>query len=78
MVKPNDYLFEFTQYKKSETNLLLIQQQFAEIRSVSSAYSAIYTDGSNDGDKSSIGSCFQTGGLLYSITICQLDLQCRR
>jgi ribonuclease HI len=37
--------FELTQQKKSETNPLLIQQQFAEIRSVTSEYSAIYTDG---------------------------------
>jgi len=42
--------FELTQYKKSETNTLLIQQHFAEIRSVTSEYSAIYTDGSKDGD----------------------------
>jgi hypothetical protein len=38
--------FELTQYKKSETNPLLIQQHFAEIRSVISEYSTIYTDGS--------------------------------
>jgi hypothetical protein len=38
--------FELTQYKKSETNPLLIQQHFAEIRSATSEYSAIYTDGS--------------------------------
>jgi hypothetical protein len=38
------------QYKKSETNPLLIQQHFAEFRSVAAAYSAIYTDGSEDGD----------------------------
>jgi hypothetical protein len=43
--------FELTQYKKSETNPLLIQQHFAEIRSVTSEYSAIYTDGSKDGDR---------------------------
>ena len=35
--------FELIQYKKSETNPLLIQQQFAEIRSVTPEYSAIYT-----------------------------------
>jgi hypothetical protein len=39
--------FELTQHKKSETNPLLIQQHFAEIRSVTSEYSAIYTDGSH-------------------------------
>jgi hypothetical protein len=38
-------------YKKSETNPLLIQQHFAEIRSATSEYSAIYTDGSKDGDR---------------------------
>jgi hypothetical protein len=43
--------FELTQHKKSETNPLLIQQHFAEIRSVTSEYSAIYTDGSKDGDR---------------------------
>ena len=43
--------FELTQYKKSETNPLLIQQHFAEIRSVTSEYSTIYTDGSKDGDR---------------------------
>jgi hypothetical protein len=40
--------FELAQYKKSETNPLLIQQHFAEIRPVTSEYSAIYTDGSKD------------------------------
>ena len=40
--------------KKSESNPLLIQQHFAEIRSVTSKYSPIYTDGSKDGD--SVGS----------------------
>jgi ribonuclease HI len=39
------------QYKKSETNPLLIQQHFVEIRSVISEYSTIYTDGSKDGDR---------------------------
>jgi hypothetical protein len=43
--------FELTQYKTSETNPLLIQQHFAEVRSVTSEYSAIYTDGSKDGDR---------------------------
>jgi hypothetical protein len=37
--------------KKSETNPSLIQQHFAEIRSITSEYSAIYTDGSKDGDR---------------------------
>jgi hypothetical protein len=32
------FIFELTQHKKSETNPLLIQQHFAEIRSVTSEY----------------------------------------
>ena len=43
--------FELTQHKKSETNPLLIQQHFAEIRSITSEYCAIYTDGSKDSDR---------------------------
>jgi hypothetical protein len=39
-----------TQYKKSESNPLVIQQHFAEIRSVSSECSVICTGGSKDGD----------------------------
>jgi len=51
-LNPNPiFNFELTQYKKSETNPLLIQQHFAEIRSATSEYSAIYTDGSKDGDR---------------------------
>jgi hypothetical protein len=42
---------EFTQYKKSETNPILILQHFSEIRSVTSKSSTIYTDGSKDGDR---------------------------
>jgi hypothetical protein len=34
------FSFEITQHKKPETNPLLIQQHFAEIRSVTSEYSA--------------------------------------
>ena len=64
--------FELTQHKKSETNPLLIQQHFAEITSVTSEYSAIYTDGSKDGDRVA-----STAGLLCSNTVCQFDLQCR-
>ena len=56
--------FELTQYKKSETNALLIQQHFAEIRSVISEYSAIYTDGSQDGDKLASAAVF--GQQVYS------------
>jgi hypothetical protein len=50
--------FELTKYKKSETNPLLIQQHFAEVRSVTSEYSAIYTDGSKDGDRGSSNAFF--------------------
>ena len=42
---------EFTQYKKSETNPILILQYFSEIRSVTSKSSTIYTDGSKDGER---------------------------
>ena len=48
-LKPT-FNFEFTEYKTSETNPLLIQQHFAEIRSVTCEYSTIYTDVSKDGD----------------------------
>jgi hypothetical protein len=41
---------ELTQYKQIHTNPLLIKQHFAEIRTVTSEYSAIYTDGSKNGD----------------------------
>ena len=43
--------FELTQYKTSETNPLQIQQHFAEIRSVTSEYSAKYTGCSTDSDR---------------------------
>ena len=56
--------FELTQHKKSETIPLLIQQHFAEIRSVTSEYSAIYTDGSNDGDRVASAAVF--GQQVYS------------
>jgi hypothetical protein len=69
--------FGLTQYEKSETSPLLIQQHFADIRSVTSEYSAIYTDGSKDGDRVVSAAVFRTAGLFCSITICQFDLQCR-
>ena len=43
--------FEFTQYNNYGTNSLRIQQHFTEIRSVTSEYSVVYTDGSKDGDR---------------------------
>ena len=45
------FKFEVTHYKTSETNPLLIQQYFAEIKSIASDYSAIYTDGSEEGER---------------------------
>jgi hypothetical protein len=50
--------------KLPETNPLLIQQDFAEIRSVTSEYSAIYTDGSKDGDRVTSAAVF--GQQIYS------------
>ena len=58
---------ELTQHKNSETNPLLIQQHFAEIRSVTSEYSAIYTDGSKDGDRVASAAVF--GQQVYSAQI---------
>ena len=61
------FSFELTQHKKSETNTLLIQQHFAEIRSVTSEYSAIYTDGSKNGDRVASAAVF--GQRVYSARI---------
>ena len=58
---------ELSKYKKSETNPLLIQQHFAEIRSVASEYSAIYTDGSKDGDR--VTSAVVFGQHIYSVRL---------
>ena len=59
--------FEDKQYKKSETHPLLIQQHFAEIRSVISEYSAIYTDASKDGDRVPSAAVF--GQQVYSVRL---------
>jgi len=59
--------FELTQYNKSETNPLLIQQHFAEIRSATSEYSAIYTDGSKDGDRVALAAVF--GQQIYYVRL---------
>ena len=59
--------FELTQHKKSETHPLLIQQHFAEIRSETTEYSAIYTDGSKDGDRAVSAAVF--GQQVYSARI---------
>ena len=56
--------FELAQYKKSETNPLLIQQHIAEIRSATSEYSTIYTDGSKDGNRVASAAVF--GQQVYS------------
>ena len=58
---------ELSKYKKSEKNPLLIQQHFAEIRSVASEYSAIYTDGSKDGDRVTLAVVF--GQHIYSVRL---------
>jgi hypothetical protein len=51
--------------KKSETNPLRIQQHFTAIRSVTSKYSAVYTDGSKDGDR--VASVAAFGQWIYSV-----------
>jgi len=59
--------FELTQYKKFETNSLLIKKHSAEIRPVTSEYSAIYTDGSKDGDGVALAAVF--GQQVYSVRL---------
>jgi len=67
-LNPNPiFNFELTKYKKSLTNPLLIQQHFAEIRSIKSEYSAIYTDGSKDGDRVLSAAVF--GQQVYSLRL---------
>ena len=44
-------IFNLQNTKESEANPLPIQQHFVEIRSITSEYSAIYTDGSKDCDR---------------------------
>ena len=51
--------FELTKYKKYFPNPLLIQQHFAEISSTTSKYSAIHTDGSNDGNRVASAAVFR-------------------
>ena len=50
LFKPN-FIFDLRSHKKSDTNPLLIQQNFAEIKSRFPEYSFVYTDGSKDGEK---------------------------
>jgi hypothetical protein len=68
MVKPKTYLL-FWAYtiQKSETNPLLIQQHLAEIISVTTECSAIYTDGSQDGNIVASAAVF--GQQVYSVRL---------
>ena len=84
MVKPPKknpkpiFNFELTQDKKSETNPLLIQQQFAEIKSVTSEYPAIYTDGSNDALKF-VASFDESKFMICSDSLsCLLAIECSK
>ena len=45
------FIYDLRKHKKSDTNHLIIQQHFAEIKSCYPDYSTIYTDGSKDEDK---------------------------
>ena len=60
-------LLFWTKYKKSETGPLLIQQHFAETKSVTSEYSAIYTDVSKDGDIVALAAV--SGQQVYSLRL---------
>ena len=53
--------------KQSETNPLLIRQHFAEIRSITFEYTAIYTDGSKDGYMVASAAVF--GQQVYSLQL---------
>ena len=61
----------------SEANPLLIQQHFAEIRSVTYTYSAIYTNNSKDCDIVASAAVF--GQQIYSdrLSSASADIQCR-
>jgi len=53
--------------KTDVSNPLLIQQYFAEIRSVTSEYSAIYADGAKDGDR--VASAVVFGQQVYYVRL---------
>jgi hypothetical protein len=53
--------------QKSETNPFLIQQHLAEIRSVTTECSEIYTDGSQDGNIVASAAVF--GQQVYSVRL---------
>ena len=52
-------IFDLRKYKKSETNHLLIQQDFAEIKETYPKHKFIYTDGSRDGDRVASAAIFE-------------------
>ena len=60
-------IFNLQNTKESETIPLLIQQHFVEIRSITSEYSAIYTDGSKDCDRVASAAVF--GQHFYSLRL---------
>ena len=45
------FIFDLRNHKKSYTNPSIIQKHFTELKSHYPDHSAIYTDGSKDGDK---------------------------
>ena len=63
---PNRNLYLIFVNIKADTNPLIIQQHYAEIKSEYSDYSTMYTDGSKDGDKVASAALF--GDLLSSGT----------
>ena len=46
-----EIIYDLRKHKKSETNPLVIQQHFAEIKSLKPDYATVYTDGSKDGER---------------------------
>ena len=46
-----EFIFDLRQHKKSETNEVIIQQHYAEIKSHFPNFYTVYTDGSKDGDR---------------------------
>ena len=50
LLKPK-LIFDLRKHKKADTNPLIIQQHYAEIKSNFSDYSTVYTDGSKDDDR---------------------------
>ena len=52
------FISDLRKYKKSDTNHLLIQQNFAEIKAKYYNHKTIYTDGSKDEDKVAAAAVF--------------------